>query len=50
MLPTCLTNGSYGYFPMEEAYEEGYEARSSSFRSGVAEQIIKEGKQLLDEL
>ena len=51
VLPTCLTNGSHGYFPMKEAYEEGgYEARSSSFRSGVAEQIIKEGKQLLSEL
>jgi len=36
---------------MREAYEEGgYEARSSNFRTGVAEQIIEEGKALLAEL
>ena len=51
MLPTCLTNGSEGYFPMQEAYDEGgYEARSSNFRAGVAELIIGESKQLMSEL
>ena len=51
ILPTCLTNGSQGYFPMKEAYDEGgYEARSSSFRAGVAEQIIEEGKELMKAL
>ena len=51
VLPTCLTNGSEGYFPMQEAYDEGgYEARSSPFRSGAAEILITEGCQLLDEL
>lgn len=51
VLPTCLTNGSEGYFPMMEAYDEGgYEARSSSFRAGVAELIIEEGKKILKEL
>jgi len=48
ILPLCLTNGSQGYFPMYDAYAEGgYEARSSSFKAGVAEFIIDEGKKLL---
>ena len=51
VLPTCLTNGSEGYFPMKEAYVEGgYEARSSNFRAGVAELIIEEGKKLMKDL
>lgn len=51
IMPTCLTNGSEGYFPVKDAYEQGgYEARSSSFREGVAEFIIEEGKKLLNEL
>ncbi len=51
VLPCCLTNGSEGYFPMEDAYVEGgYEARSSDFKAGVAELIISEGKQLLNTL
>ena len=51
VLPTCLTNGSDGYFPMQDAYDEGgYEARSSPFKAGVAERIISEGTKLLAEL
>lgn len=51
VIPTCCSNGYQGYFPMKEAYDEGgYEARSSNFRAGVAEQIIEEGKALLAEL
>ncbi|MBE5868508.1 MAG: hypothetical protein E7293_06055 [Lachnospiraceae bacterium] len=51
VLPTCLTNGGQGYFPMKEAYDEGgYEARSSNFRAGVGELIIEEGKKLMSEL
>ena len=49
VLPCCLTNGSEGYFPMKDAYDEGgYEARSSSFKAGVAELLIEEGCALLD--
>ncbi|MCQ2437339.1 MAG: hypothetical protein MJ099_02955 [Clostridia bacterium] len=49
VLPVCLANGSEGYFPMQEAYDEGgYEARSSPFRAGVAEFIIKEGTEMLE--
>ena len=51
VLPVCLTNGSEGYFPMYDAYAEGgYEARSSSFKAGVAELIIEEGKKIVTQL
>jgi len=37
-----ITNGYEGYFPMKEAFDEGgYEARSSSFKGGVAEAIAE---------
>lgn len=48
VLPMCLTNASEGYFPMQEAYDEGgYESRSSYYKAGVAELLIDEGKQLM---
>ena len=51
ILPTCLTNGGQGYFPMQDAYDEGgYEARTSRFKPGVAELIIEEGKKLMAEI
>ena len=51
VLPCCLTNGSEGYFPMQDAYNEGgYESRSSFFKAGVAEFIIEEGTKLLNDL
>ena len=51
IIPTCLTNGSEGYFPVKDAYDEGgYEARSSSYKAGIAELIIDEGKALLEKL
>jgi hypothetical protein len=38
----CCANGYEGYYPMQEAYDEGgYEARSSSFKPGVAEKLIE---------
>ncbi len=49
--PTCLTNGSRGYFPMKDSYDEGgYEARSSNYKAGVAETIIEEGLKILENL
>ena len=46
--PMCLVNGAEGYYPMQEAYDEGgYEAASSPFKAGVAEKIIQEGQELL---
>ncbi|MBE7034416.1 MAG: hypothetical protein E7406_09350 [Ruminococcaceae bacterium] len=51
IIPCCITNGYQGYFPMQDSYDEGgYEARSSNFKAGVGEFIIKEGKKLLNEL
>ena len=51
VLPTCLTNGSEGYFPMQDSYDEGgYEAESSRFAAGVAERLIAGGQALLQEM
>jgi len=51
VLPCCLTNGNEGYFPMQEAYDEGgYESQSSFFKAGVAEFLIEEGTKLLCDL
>lgn len=51
IMPTCLTNGSHGYFPMMDAYEEGgYEARAARFKAGAAEKMIEEGKDMLKAL
>ncbi|MBR2309506.1 MAG: hypothetical protein IKA47_03100 [Oscillospiraceae bacterium] len=46
-LPCCCANGYEGYFPMQDAYDEGgYEARSSNFAAGVAEKLIATGVEL----
>ena len=51
VMPCCLTNGDEGYFPMQDAYDEGgYEARSSNYRAGTAEIIVEKGNALLDTL
>ena len=51
VMPSCLTNGSEGYFPMKDAYDEGgYEARSSRYKAGTAEMLIEEGVALLGSL
>lgn len=51
IIPSCNTNGKEGYFPMQDSYDEGgYEARSSNFKAGVGEYIIKEAKELLESL
>lgn len=50
-LPTCLTNGSEGYYPVRSAYEEGgYEARSSEYCPGVAEKLAEGSVELLKTL
>ena len=49
--PTCLTNGSRGYFPMKDSYDEGgYEARSSTYKAGVAETIVEEAVKVLEKI
>jgi len=51
IMPCALTNGDEGYFPMKSAFDEGgYEARTSQYKSGVAEKIIDGAKALLGEL
>jgi len=48
VMPTCMTNGREGYFPTKDAYDEGgYEAKTSNYKAGAAEQLIQEGKDLL---
>ena len=49
VLPCCQANGREGYFPMKDSYDEGgYEARSSSYKAGIAELLIAEGTKVLD--
>ena len=49
--PTCLTNGSRGYFPMKDSYDEGgYEARSSNYKAGAAEKLAEDAVAILDSL
>lgn len=51
ILPCSITNGYEGYFPMKSAYDEGgYESRASQYKSGVAEKLIEESKELLNNL
>lgn len=51
VVPCCVTNGYVGYFPMKDSYDEGgYEARSSYYKAGVAELIVKNGVELLNGL
>lgn len=51
VLPVCNTNSREGYFPMRDCYEEGgYETRSSNFKAGVGELLIREGQALLTAL
>jgi len=45
---TCCSNGYQGYYPMQSAYDEGgYEANTSRFAAGVAEQLIAESVEML---
>ena len=51
VIPSCLTNGSNGYFPSADAYEQGgYESRSSNFGPLVADTIVSEARKMLQEL
>ena len=51
IMPTALTGGDAGYFPVQSAYDEGgYEARSSSYRPGVAEKLVTRAQELLEEI
>ena len=51
IMPCGLTNGYEGYFPVKAAFDEGgYEARTSRYKTGVAEAVVDCGKAILAEL
>lgn len=51
VIPTCNTGGKEGYFPTQDAFAEGgYEARSSAYKAGVAELLVREASELLGNL
>ena len=46
-----LSNGSEGYDPTRDAYEEnGYEARTSFFPAGIAERFIDTAGEVVRQL
>ncbi len=48
IMPCGLVNGYEGYFPVKTAFDEGgYEARTSRYKSGVAEAVVDCGKEIL---
>ena len=50
-LLSCLTNGSRGYFPFSDAYEQGgYESATSPFGPSVADDLIGGAVELLTKL
>ena len=50
-MPCGLVNGYEGYFPVKSAFDEGgYEARTSRYKSGVAEAVVDCGKAILGKL
>lgn len=51
ILPVCLTNGCEGYFPTESAFAEGgYEARTSHYKAGTADAIVRAAREMIAEL
>ena len=50
-IPSCLTNGSRGYFPFSDSYAQGgYESATSPFGPTVADDLTAGAKRLLDGL
>ncbi len=48
IMPCGLVNGYEGYFPVKSAFDEGgYEARTSRYKTGVAEAVVENGKEIL---
>ncbi len=48
IMPCGLVNGYEGYFPVKAAFDEGgYEARTSRYKTGVAEAVVENGKEIL---
>ena len=50
ILPVSLTNGCEGYFPTESAFAEGgYEARTSHYKAGTVDAIVRAAREMIDE-
>jgi len=50
-IPCCNANGSEGYFPTDDALRsKGYEANSSFYKPGVAEELVRTSLRTLAEL
>ncbi|MBQ3055472.1 MAG: hypothetical protein IJC88_05135 [Oscillospiraceae bacterium] len=50
-LPTCCTNGYEGYYPTQNAFDEGgYEALTARYVPGTAEQLIEASLSLIQSL
>ena len=46
---TCLTNGSFGYLPSDDAYDEGaYETDSAIFAPGASRTLLKTLRDLIN--
>jgi hypothetical protein len=40
-IPACVTNGNYGYLPVDEAFKEtGYETQGSFFTEGLEKAMV----------
>ncbi len=51
VLPMCAVNAYESYFPMKSSFEEGgYEAKSSIFKSSVADLLVDNSKRILKQL
>ena len=47
----CITNGSEGYYPTEEAYDQGgYEPAGCRFPKGIGEKLAEVGLDILRNL
>ncbi len=51
VMTTCMTNAAEGYYPSQDAYDEGgYEAMASNFKAGVAERMVEIGLCMIKEM
>lgn len=51
VMTTCMTNAAGGYYPTQDAYDQGgYEAKASNFKAGVAERIVEVGLSMIEKM
>ena len=50
-MPVCLANGCEGYYPTQDAFDEGgYEAETAKYVAGTAEKLIDASVELINSL